>query len=209
MSSTATAITASTSPGRAAAAGSASSPRGWRTELVFFAAAYAIYTVARWVFVGDLAEAREHARWIVELEHTTGVAIEQSVQHAFDSDVASWLLSNLYLTAQLLVVPITLIWLYRRAPDIYGELRNTVVTTWLISVPVFALFPVAPPRLADIGIADSVSQHTFDLAGRSTIFYNPLAAGRVSTLGFAVGRSVSKGTLRHAWVRLSAASNAG
>jgi hypothetical protein len=44
---------------------------------VFFAAAYAIYTVARWVFVGDLAEAREHARWIVELEHTTGVAIEQ------------------------------------------------------------------------------------------------------------------------------------
>jgi hypothetical protein len=48
-------------------------------------------------------------------------------------------------------------------------------------VPVFALFPVAPPRLADIGIADSVSQHTFDLAGRSTIFYNPLAAGRVST----------------------------
>jgi hypothetical protein len=37
-----------------------------------------------------------------------------------------------------------------------------------------------------------------------------IAAGLVVTaLGFAVGRSVSKGTLRHAWVRLSAASNAG
>jgi hypothetical protein len=53
--------------------------------------------VARWVFVGDLGEAKRHARWIFELEQDAGVAIEGSVQRALDSGAVSLLLSNLYL----------------------------------------------------------------------------------------------------------------
>lgn len=237
---------------------------GWRDELLVFGAAYVVYNVARWIFAGDLSDAREHARWIVEIEHTAGVGIEASVQRAFDSTATAWLLSNLYLAAQLLVVPVVLVWLYRRSPAIYRELRNTVVATWLVSVPIFVLFPVAPPRLAGIGLADTVSQQaTVELTGRSTIFYNPLAAvpslhvgfavavgvalafalrprwakglallwgpvvslsvvatGNhyvfdiaagllVTAVGYAVGRSVSRRTLRHAPVRLSPAAHAG
>lgn len=160
---------------------------GWRTELPLFLVAYATYTLARWLFVGDLAEAREHARWIYELERTAHVAVEGSVQRVFDSPVASQLLSNLYLAAQLVVVPGALIWLYRRSPTIYRELRNTILATWLIAVPVFALFPVAPPRLAELGLVDTVSQQAaVELTGRSTIFYNPLAAVPSLHVGFAV-----------------------
>jgi membrane-associated phospholipid phosphatase len=160
---------------------------GWRRELLFFAAAYVVYNLARWVFVGDLTEARDHARWILDLEEDAGVAIEGSVQEAFDSAAATWLLSHLYLAAQLVVVPTVLVWLYRARPDVYRELRNTVVATWLIAVPVFALFPVAPPRLADIGLIDTVSQQAgVELTGRSTIFYNPLAAVPSLHVGFAV-----------------------
>jgi membrane-associated phospholipid phosphatase len=148
--------------------------------------------VARWIFVGDLGEAKQHARWIFELEQDAGVAIEGSVQRALDSGALSLLLSNLYLAAQLVVVPATLVWLYRRAPDVYRRLRNTVVATWLIAVPVFALFPVAPPRLADIGIADTVSQQaSVELTGRSTIFYNQLAAVPSLHVGFAVAIGVA------------------
>jgi membrane-associated phospholipid phosphatase len=158
----------------------------WRTELLLFGAAYLVYTAARWVFVGDLGEAREHARWIFELERDAGIAIEASVQRALDSGVATWLLSHLYLAAQLVVVPGALVWLYRGSPAVYRELRNTVVATWLIAVPVFALFPVAPPRLADIGLVDTVSQQAgVELTGRSTIFYNPLAAVPSLHVGFA------------------------
>jgi hypothetical protein len=51
---------------------------------------------------------------------------------------------------------------------------------------VFALFPVAPPRLAGIGIADTVnSQAAVALTGHSTVFYNPYAAVPSLHVGFA------------------------
>jgi membrane-associated phospholipid phosphatase len=176
---------------------------GWRTELLLFFAAYCVYNVARWIFVGNLSEAREHARWIFDLEQAAGVAIEGSVQRAFDFSAATWLLSNLYLVAQLVVVPAVLIWLYRRSPQVYRQLRNTVVATWLIAVPVFALFHVAPPRLADIGIADTVSQQAgVELTGRSTIFYNQLAAVPSLHVGFAVAVGVAAAVaLRRRWAK--------
>ena len=176
---------------------------GWRTELLLFFAAYWVYNLARWIFVGDLAQAREHAQWIFDLERAAGVAVEGSVQQAFDFEAATWVLSNLYLLAQLVVVPAVLIWLYRRAPQVYRQLRNTIVATWLIAVPVFALFPVAPPRLADIGIADTVSQQAgVELTGRSTIFYNQLAAVPSLHVGFAVAVGVAAAVaLRRPWAK--------
>ena len=65
----------------------------------------------------------------------------------------SWLLSNVYLAAQLVVLPGALFALYRRARPIYRRLRATVLATWMIAVPIHGLWPVAPPRLAGLGIA--------------------------------------------------------
>ena len=68
-------------------------------------------------------------------------------------------------------------WLYRRSPEVYRGLRHTVLATWLLAIPIYAVFPVAPPRLAEAGIVDTVSRQAgVALTGRSTIFYNPLAA---------------------------------
>ena len=201
-----TAATADRLVRRGAAAGSAGVTRlAWCTEVRLFALAYATYTLARWLFVGDLAEAREHARWVYELEQSAHVAIEGPLQRALDSPAASWLLSNLYLAAHLVVFPGALIWLYRRSPGVYRELRNTILATWLIAVPVFALFPVAPPRLTDLGLVDTVSrQAAVGLAGRSTIFYNPLAAVPSLHVGFAVAVGVALAlALRPRWARRS------
>jgi membrane-associated phospholipid phosphatase len=179
---------------------------GWRRQLALFGAAYVVYNLARWVFAGDLAPAREHARWIVDLEREAGVAIEGSVQRGLDSGVASWLLSNVYLAAQFVVVPGALIWFYRRRPQVYRSLRNTLLATWLIAVPIFALYPVAPPRLADMGIADTVSQQAgVELTGRSTIFYNELAAVPSLHVGFAVAVGVAfAAALRWRWAKVLA-----
>jgi membrane-associated phospholipid phosphatase len=176
---------------------------GWRRQLLLFASAYVVYNVARWVFAGDLSQAREHARWIVDIERSAHVAIEGSVQRALDSALTSWLLSNVYLAAQFVVVPGVLIWLYRRSPDMYRRLRNTLLATWLIAVPVFALFPVAPPRLVDIGIVDTVSEQAgVALTGRSTIFYNQLAAVPSLHVGFAVAVGLALAVvLRRRWAK--------
>jgi hypothetical protein len=169
------------------------STRG-RRELALFGAVYLLYDGARWMFAGHLAPARAHARWVIRLERTLHVAVEGQVQRALDSGLTSFLFSNLYLAAQLIVLPAALIWLYRRSPDTYRKLRDTVAATWLISTPVFALYPVAPPRLAGIGIRDTVShQAGVALTGHSTIFYNPYAAVPSLHVGlaFAIGVAVA------------------
>jgi membrane-associated phospholipid phosphatase len=99
-----------------------------------------------------------------------------------------WLLNHLYLIAQLGVLPGALIFLYRRSEHLYAALRNTILATWLLSVPVYGLFPVAPPRLADIGLVDTISSQTgFAMdSNLTTSFYNELAAVPSLHVGFAV-----------------------
>jgi len=179
---------------------------GWRRQLALFGAAYVFYNVARWVFAGDIVPARDHARWIVDLERSAGVAVEGSVQHALDAGTVSWLLSNVYLAAQFVVVPGALIWFYRRSPSVYRGLRNTLLATWVIAVPIFAAFPVAPPRLAHIGIVDTVSEQAgVALTGRSTIFYNQFAAVPSLHVGFAVAVGVAFAVaLRWRWAKVLA-----
>jgi membrane-associated phospholipid phosphatase len=177
--------------------------RARRTQLSIFLAAYVLYDAARWIFASDPDSARVHAEWIIDLERSTHVAIESSVQRALDSRAPSLILSNVYLAAQLVVLPLSLIWLYRRSRPIYRALRNTVIATWLIAVPIFALFPVAPPRLAGIGIADTVSsQAGVGLTGRSTLFYNPFAAVPSLHVGFAFAIAAAAAAALHApWAK--------
>ena len=177
--------------------GSSSWPLGspGRRELALFAAVYGLYDAGRWMFAGRPPVARAHADWVTHLERSLHVAVEGSVQRALDWGVASFLLSNIYLAAQLVVLPGALIWLYRRSPDIYRRLRNTVATTWVISTPVFALYPVAPPRLAGLGLNDTVShQAAVSLTGNSTIFYNPYAAVPSLHVGLAFAIAIAPAT---------------
>jgi membrane-associated phospholipid phosphatase len=174
-----------------------------RRELARFAAAYGVYDAARWLFAGRAPAARADADRVIDVERSLHVAIERQIQRAVDSGVMTWLLANVYLAAQLVVLPGALLWLYHRAPRVYRQLRNTVIGAWLIAVPIFALFPVEPPRLAGIGIADTVShQDAFALTGRSTIFYNPYAA--VPSLH--VGLAFAIGIAAHAALRARWAS---
>src|SRR3954452_5381332 len=149
-----------------------------RTQIGLFGLAYLLYSAARWVTVGDVPSAQAHALWILHAERHVGVATEASVQHSLSGTWAIWILNHLYLAAQLVVVPGALVFLYRRSRAGYERLRNTILATWLISIPVYALYPVAPPRLAHIGLADPITQQTgFALDSKlTTSFYNQFAA---------------------------------
>jgi hypothetical protein len=178
----------------------------WRAEVAYFLVAYLIYTASRWLFAGDAQQAQEHAQWIWDLEGSAGIAVEATVQQALYSGASSWMLSNVYLAAQLLVLPASLILLYRSSRGVYQALRNTVLATWLLSIPIFALFPVAPPRLADLGMVDTVSRQAgVALTGNSTMFYNPFAAVPSLHVGFAFAVGVAlAAAVRARWARLLA-----
>ena len=162
------------------------SPRA-RAQIGLFLLAYLVYSAARFVTIGDLASATDNAHWIVDMQNSLGIGVEASVQGAFEGTWMLWVLNHLYLIAQLGVIPAVLMFLYRRNFGIYTTLRNTILATWLISVPVYGLFPVAPPRLAEIGITDTITAGGFDMSSSlTTSFYNELAAVPSLHVGFAV-----------------------
>jgi membrane-associated phospholipid phosphatase len=164
-----------------------------RRELFMFLGAYLLYSTSRYVSVGDLSTATGHAQWVVDLQKSIGVNIESSVQAALDGTAVILVLNNLYLLAQMVVVPGALIFLYRRNHELYVKLRNTVLATWLIAMPIYAIFPVAPPRLAGIGMLDTITQGggvRLD-SSLTTSFYNPLAAVPSLHAGFALAVGVA------------------
>jgi PAP2 superfamily len=166
---------------------------GAKKQIGIFALAYLLYSAARWLTVGDLGAAKANADWILDLEHHLGVASEASVQTALTGTWALWLLNHLYLAAQLVVLPGALIFLYHRSQPLYERLRNTILATWLLSIPIYAAFPVAPPRLADIGLVDTITNQTgvaLD-SGLTTSFYNELAAVPSLHVGFAVAIGIA------------------
>ena len=158
-----------------------------RTQIGIFLLAYLVYSIGRWLTVGDLDMAKANAHWIVDLEQDLGVATERAVQDALTGTAVLWVLNHLYLAAQLIVVPGALFWLYRRSRAGYERLRNTILATWLLSIPVYGLFPVAPPRLADVGLVDTITTQTgFAMDSKlTTMFYNELAAVPSLHVGFA------------------------
>jgi hypothetical protein len=164
-----------------------------RLQIGLFLLAYLLYSAARWITVGDLSTARAHAEWIVHLEDHLGIADEASVQRALTGTFAIWVLNHLYLAAQLVVVPAALAFTYRRSRPVYERLRNTILATWLISIPVYALFPVAPPRLANMGLVDTITSQTgFAMDSKlTTSFYNQLAAVPSLHVGFAVAVGIA------------------
>jgi hypothetical protein len=163
-----------------------------RRELALFAAAYLIYNVARGVAIGGTSAAYVNAHAVAALERSLDLDVEGRVQRALDTPCLAWLLSYVYLSAQFVVLPLALVWLFRRAPDVYRLLRNAMLATWTLAVPIFVAFPVAPPRLASPGVTDTVSrQAAVTLTGRSTVLYNQFAAVPSLHVGFAVAVGIA------------------
>ncbi len=176
-----------------------------RRELALFGAAYLLYNAGRGFTNGDMSLALANADWVLAAQG--GASIERSVQDAFGG-VWMLLLSHVYLAAQIVVLPGVLVAMYRWAPRIYPRLRDTVIVTWMLSLPVYALFPVAPPRLAGLGMTDAVSeQSAVALAGHSTWFYNPIAAVPSLHCGFAMALGVAvAAAVKQRWLKVLALS---
>lgn len=166
----------------------------WAAEATLLAGLYLLGEVVRGVARGASSSAEGHARTIVRLERHLHVFGEWSIQHAA-GHVAGLptVLGYAYVSLHLGGTAAVLVWVYRRHHGAYARLRNTLVLASGLAVAGYALFPTAPPRLAGIGIRDTVSGSTaVDL--HSTIvssLYNPYAAVPSVHIVFAVIAGVS------------------
>jgi len=165
-------------PARRAARRAAATGTGVR-ELVIALAAYGAYSLVRGLFGGSIAEGRENAADLIGAEKALGIYFEPDAQHAFVSHslgMPFW--NTLYVVSQVVVLPLTLFLVYRYSRPAYAFVRNMAIISWSAGLVVYALLPVAPPRLLASGFTDTVSQQTFfDLDSEFIrAFYNPVAA---------------------------------
>jgi PAP2 superfamily len=197
------------------AARTAGQLRGWlsvrhslRSEVVVVLALYGLYELARGLVVGDTGQADRHARRLVTLERSLHLFFEASVQRAAHAlPGLTGLLGVAYLTLHLAVTAGVLLWLHQRRPAAFAFVRTTLLLASGLAIVGFLLYPTAPPRLAGIGVDDTVSNGHVDLNhGLVSSLYNPYAAVPSMHIGYAliVAASVLRHT-RHRLVRTLAA----
>lgn len=135
-----------------------SSLPGLLVDVIVVLAAVVAYFGARGLTESDQAVAIDHAHDVVSLERSLGLFHESQRQrlvlaHETALDVANWI----YIWGHWPVIAAVLLWLSRRQRPAYVVLRNALVISGAIGVVVFALYPVEPPRLAGLGLLDSVT----------------------------------------------------
>ena len=163
-------------------------------ELVAVVMLYVFYETSRGLVAGDAATAVQHGREIASLERSLHVFGEVHVQDAARA-VPGLLgtLGVLYLTLHLTVTGVYLLWLHRRRPSAFPVVRTALLGASLLALIGFLAFPTAPPRLAALGISDTISHGNIDLNhGLVSALYNPFAAVPSMHIGYAaiVGASL-------------------
>jgi len=137
---------------------------GWKTLLVqgaLIVVAALCYFGVRGLTQSELPAAQANARELAALERALGLDWELWLQGLVID--RSWLvtLANwVYMYGHWPVIAVTLTWLFVRAPDRFYLLRNAMFISGAIGLVVFALVPVAPPRLGVLEIADTITERS-------------------------------------------------
>jgi hypothetical protein len=179
-------------------------------ELALVVALYALYELVRGFGSTSLTAARSHAADIVALERHLGVFVERAVQQGVEQlPVVPMLLGFAYMSLHFGATAAALVWVHRSHRDRFGLVRTTLVVSTAISLAIYVLYPAAPPRLAGIGFADTVTDKaginlSSDALGS---LYNPFAAVPSLHFGYALLVGVTVAALaRRRWVRWLGAS---
>ena len=130
-------------------------------ELALVGLAALTYFGVRNLTVGAADEALANAEWLVRLEERLHVAWEEPLQDTLVSNRAAMNLCNwIYIWGHWPVIIVAAITLFRVRRERYYLLRDAMFLSGAIGFLFFAFFPVAPPRLVDPGLLDTVTLHS-------------------------------------------------
>lgn len=155
---------------------------GWvevARQFVLISGAALIYFGVRGLTEGNVHEAVERGRAILEAEAAIGLDIEAGVQTLFGATRVLTTLANwVYIWLHWPVIIVTLFWLHHRHRRDYYLLRNAMFVSGAIGLVIFALWPVAPPRLVGLGFVDTVT----DLSTSYRVLQPPALVNRYAAV---------------------------
>lgn len=168
-------------------------------QLAVVLVAFAAYELARYAMEPDWAQAFANANRILHAEQVLGLAWEQSLQRAFLAlpDLVH-ALNIFYFVGHFVITGVFFLWLYHRSRDGFRSFRDGFLAATAIALVVHWLFPTAPPRLAGIGLEDTLLLFSgIDIGSPTSAAYsNPVAAVPSLHAAYAVG--VGLGVVRYA-----------
>jgi membrane-associated phospholipid phosphatase len=120
-----------------------------------------IYFRVRGLTEGSAEIAREHAHDIVGLERSLGIDVESGWQDMVAPSEALQTFANwVYIWGHWPVIVATMVWLAWHHRVIFLRLRDAMLVSGALGLAVFVSYPVAPPRLAGLGLTDTVSEQS-------------------------------------------------
>jgi hypothetical protein len=168
-------------------------------QLAVVLGAFGVYELARLAMEPNWTQAFANANRILHAEEVLGLAWEQSLQRAFLAlpDLVA-ALNIFYFVGHFLFTAIFFVWLYRRSRDGFTGFRDCFLAATAIAVAIHWLYPTAPPRLAGVGLEDTLLMLSgIDIGSPTTsALSNPVAA--VPSLHAAYALGVGVGMIRFA-----------
>ena len=117
------------------------------------------YFTVRGLTGGSTDVAVAHARDILLAERVLGLDVEATWQRpVVVSDAAETLANWVYIWGHWPVIIVTMVWLAWRHRDVFRRLRDAMMVSGLLGMLIFVTYPVAPPRLAGLGLVDTVTE---------------------------------------------------
>ena len=127
------------------------------------------YFGVRGITEGNVGVARENAKEVVSFEKAFGLYWEPQLQDlVIDSGWLVTFMNWVYIYGHWPVIGAVAVWFLMRDPETYRLYRNAFLISGAIGLVIFATYPLAPPRLADLQIIDTVSEQS-----RSYHYFQP------------------------------------
>ncbi len=130
-------------------------------EIALILVAYFAYFWVRGLTEGSEARAVANAARIINIERTLGFFWEPALQTLILGNHSLITLANwAYIWGHWPVIGITGLWLFLSRPQAYRLFRDAFFISGAIGLVIFMAFPVAPPRLTDIDVVDTVTAYS-------------------------------------------------
>jgi PAP2 superfamily protein len=153
-------------------------------ELAIWASVYGTYLAVRGLTIGSPHTALMHAAEVVDVERAVGCFREAALQERLAPVADAF--STYYMLGFGPVVAAMALWLGLRRRESYRGFRNALLLSVGVATLAYVFFPTAPPRLAGLGIQDTVGLSSHDTGSFLGIRFNPYAAVPSMHVGWSV-----------------------
>lgn len=160
-------------------------------EIGLVGIAFLLYFLVRGSVVDRAGEAQQHALDIINFEKTLGIFWEVELQGLIvGKDALVQLFNGIYFWLDFPLIAVVGLWLYFWHRHKYTLTRDAVLSSGAISLIIYHLYPVAPPRLLPeswgfLGTVEAYSNFSYQAASMQA-FVNPYAAVPSLHYGWAV-----------------------